>query len=26
VPSRLVDEERGVTARRDGCGDLGQVR
>ena len=26
VPSRLVDEECGVTARRDGCGDLGQVQ
>ena len=26
VPSRLVDEECGVTARRDGCGDLGQMQ
>ena len=26
VPSRLVDEECGVAARRDGCGDLGQVQ
>ena len=26
VPSRLVDEECGVTARRDGGGDLGQVQ